>query len=197
MPVGRRQEAKKAHVETATGIRNGIGTECTHRGRRMPSTPPTVAAASCAMSANSTVPVLSCRSAVNVTGGCPRQPNNRGQHSHRSSPSEAPPQAAGTFWEKATAAHGFFTQERVRGEGFARPWHDLVRPHEAGVAARALADRRIARALRRIRPCSFTKRTRRETGWTTRQRWLAACVWFRRETLSCSRGAGGRLCADG
>ncbi len=46
-----------------------------------------------------------------------------------------------TFWEKATAAHVFCVQRRVRGEGFARHWHDLVRLDDAGVAASALADR--------------------------------------------------------
>lgn len=52
-----------------------------------------------------------------------------------------------TFWEKATAAHVFCTQQRARGEGFARHWHDLARLHNAGVAASALADRRIAEGV--------------------------------------------------
>ena len=52
-----------------------------------------------------------------------------------------------TFWEKATAAHVFCMQQRVRGEGFARHWHDLVRLDDAGVAARALVDRRIAQGV--------------------------------------------------
>ncbi|MDE0062973.1 MAG: nucleotidyl transferase AbiEii/AbiGii toxin family protein [Gammaproteobacteria bacterium] len=49
-----------------------------------------------------------------------------------------------TFWEKATAAHVFCIQQRVRGEGFARHWHDLVRLDDAGVAASALSDHGIA-----------------------------------------------------
>ena len=49
-----------------------------------------------------------------------------------------------TFWEKATAAHVFCAQQRMRGEGFARHWHDLARLDDAGVAASALADRGIA-----------------------------------------------------
>ena len=52
-----------------------------------------------------------------------------------------------TFWEKATAAHVFCTQQRVRGEGFARHWHDLARLDDAGVGARALADRGIAEGV--------------------------------------------------
>ena len=31
-----------------------------------------------------------------------------------------------TFWEKATAAHVFCAQGRIRGERYARHWHDLV-----------------------------------------------------------------------
>lgn len=52
-----------------------------------------------------------------------------------------------TFWEKATAAHVFCAQQRVRGEGFARHWHDLARLDDAGIAASALADREIANAV--------------------------------------------------
>ena len=40
-------------------------------------------------------------------------------------------QAERTFWEKATAAHVFCAQRRVRGEGFARHWHDLARLDDA------------------------------------------------------------------
>ena len=52
-----------------------------------------------------------------------------------------------TFWEKATAAHVFCAQHRLRGEGFARHWHDLARLDDAGVVARALADRGIAEGV--------------------------------------------------
>ena len=48
-------------------------------------------------------------------------------------------QAERTFWEKATAMHVFCAQRRVRGEGFARHWHDLARLDEAGVAERPAA----------------------------------------------------------
>lgn len=33
---------------------------------------------------------------------------------------------ARTFWEKATAAHVYCVQQRLRGERFARHWHDLI-----------------------------------------------------------------------
>lgn len=52
-----------------------------------------------------------------------------------------------TFWEKATAIHVFCLQERLRGERFARHWHDIVRLDEAGIAASAFADRTLARAV--------------------------------------------------
>jgi hypothetical protein len=52
-----------------------------------------------------------------------------------------------TFWEKATAVHVFCLQHRLRGERFARHWHDLVRLDEAGFATAAFADRSLARAV--------------------------------------------------
>ena len=49
-----------------------------------------------------------------------------------------------TFWEKATAAHVFCAQGRIRGERYARHWHDLAAiarsPHfSAVIANRAVA----------------------------------------------------------
>lgn len=52
-----------------------------------------------------------------------------------------------TFWEKATAIHVFCLQERLRGERFARHWHDIVRLNEAGLAEAAFADRGLANAV--------------------------------------------------
>ena len=49
-----------------------------------------------------------------------------------------------TFWEKATAIHVICRQERRRGERQSRHWHDLARLDDAGIAARALADRALA-----------------------------------------------------
>ncbi len=54
-----------------------------------------------------------------------------------------------TFWEKATAIHVFCLQERLRGDRFARHWHDLVRLDEAGFATAAVADRELANAVAR------------------------------------------------
>ena len=59
-----------------------------------------------------------------------------------------------TFWEKATAIHVFCLQERLRGDRFARHWHDVVRLDEAGFAEAAFADRDLAKPLRDTRACS-------------------------------------------
>ena len=62
-----------------------------------------------------------------------------------------------TFWEKATAIHVFCRQERRRGERLSRHWHDLARLDEAGIAARALADRALALAVARHKAMFFTE----------------------------------------
>lgn len=64
-----------------------------------------------------------------------------------------------TFWEKATAVHVFCLQGRLRGERFARHWHDVVRLDEAGVAAAAFADRELASRWHATRAC-FSPRKR-------------------------------------
>ena len=62
-----------------------------------------------------------------------------------------------TFWEKATAMHVFCRQERRRGERLSRHWHDLARLDEAGLAASALADRALARAVGRHKAMFFAE----------------------------------------
>ena len=52
-----------------------------------------------------------------------------------------------TFWEKATAAHVYCLQGRLRSERFARHWYDLARLKDAGLARRAIADRETANAV--------------------------------------------------
>lgn len=63
-----------------------------------------------------------------------------------------------TFWEKATAIHVFCLQERLRGERFARHWHDVVRLDEAGLAASAFADRDLADAVARHKTMFFAEK---------------------------------------
>lgn len=63
-----------------------------------------------------------------------------------------------TFWEKATAAHVYCKQGRLRGERFARHWHDLARLDDAGIAEAAIADRAIARAVAAHKAMFFAER---------------------------------------
>jgi len=63
-----------------------------------------------------------------------------------------------TFWEKATAIHVFCRQERLRGDRFARHWHDVVRLDEAGIAAAAFADRALANAVARHKTMFFAEK---------------------------------------
>jgi hypothetical protein len=52
-----------------------------------------------------------------------------------------------TFWEKATAVHVFCRQGELKGERLARHWYDLVRLDDAGYAAKAFANRELARQV--------------------------------------------------
>ena len=63
-----------------------------------------------------------------------------------------------TFWEKATAIHVFCLQERLRGDRFARHWHDVVRLDEAGFAKAAFADRDLANAVARHKSMFFAEK---------------------------------------
>ena len=63
-----------------------------------------------------------------------------------------------TFWEKATAMHVFCLQERLRGERFARHWHDVARLDDAGFAASAFADRALAVAVARHKSMFFAEK---------------------------------------
>ena len=63
-----------------------------------------------------------------------------------------------TFWEKATAIHVFCMQERLRGERFARHWHDVVRLDDGGIAAAATADRDLALAVARHKGMFFAEK---------------------------------------
>jgi hypothetical protein len=63
-----------------------------------------------------------------------------------------------TFWEKATAIHVFCLQERLRGDRFARHWHDVTRLDEAGIAASAFADRDLALAVARHKGMFFAEK---------------------------------------
>lgn len=63
-----------------------------------------------------------------------------------------------TFWEKATAVHVFCSEGPLRGDRFARHWHDLARLDEAGFADKALADRLLAEAVAAHKNWFFAER---------------------------------------
>ena len=63
-----------------------------------------------------------------------------------------------TFWEKVTAMHVFCLQERLRGDRFARHWHDVARLDDAGLAAAAFADRALANAVAQHKGMFFVEK---------------------------------------
>jgi hypothetical protein len=63
-----------------------------------------------------------------------------------------------TFWEKATAIHVFCLQERLRGDRFARHWHDVARLDDAGLANAAIADWELAAAVARHKSMFFSEK---------------------------------------
>lgn len=54
---------------------------------------------------------------------------------------------ARTFWEKVTAAHVYCIQGRIRGERYARHWHDLAAIMRSPHFEATIKDRQVARAV--------------------------------------------------
>lgn len=52
-----------------------------------------------------------------------------------------------TFWEKATAAHVYCLQGRLRGARYSRHWYDLVALHKTDYFGKAVADRTLAQQV--------------------------------------------------
>lgn len=65
---------------------------------------------------------------------------------------------ARTFWEKATAAHVFCAQGRIRSERYARHWHDLAAIARSPHFAAILADRAVASSVARHKSCFFIEK---------------------------------------
>lgn len=75
----------------------------------------------------------------------------------------ASPQVMGvarTFWEKATAAHVFCAQARLRGERYARHWHDLAAIARSAHWEAIAADRAVAQAVGRHKSFFFAEKDR-------------------------------------
>jgi hypothetical protein len=65
---------------------------------------------------------------------------------------------ARTFWEKATAAHVFCAQGRIRSERYARHWHDLAAIARSPHFATVIADRTVATAVARHKSYFFIEK---------------------------------------
>lgn len=65
---------------------------------------------------------------------------------------------ARTFWEKATAAHVFCAQGRIRSERYARHWHDLAAIARSPHFAAVIADRTVATAVARHKSYFFIEK---------------------------------------
>jgi len=65
---------------------------------------------------------------------------------------------ARTFWEKATAAHVFCAQGRIRSERYARHWHDLAAIARSPHLATVVADRTVALAVARHKSFFFIEK---------------------------------------
>ncbi len=65
---------------------------------------------------------------------------------------------ARTFWEKATAAHVYCAQGRIRGERYARHWHDLAAIMRSSYFEAAIQDRAVAHAVAAHKSCFFSEK---------------------------------------
>lgn len=65
---------------------------------------------------------------------------------------------ARTFWEKATAAHVYCAQGRIRGERYARHWHDLAAIARSRYFASIVADHVVASTVARHKSCFFIEK---------------------------------------
>ena len=63
-----------------------------------------------------------------------------------------------TFWEKATAAHVYCRQGRLRGERYSRHWYDLAAMANSGHAQTAIADRVLAHAVAKQKSMFFAEK---------------------------------------
>ena len=63
-----------------------------------------------------------------------------------------------TFWEKATAAHVYCKQGRLRGERYSRHWYDLAAMGKTVHADKACADRDLAKAVAEHKSVFFVEK---------------------------------------
>ena len=65
---------------------------------------------------------------------------------------------ARTFWEKATAAHVYCAQGRIRSERYARHWHDLAAIGRSQYFAEAVSDHAVATTVARHKSFFFIEK---------------------------------------
>lgn len=63
-----------------------------------------------------------------------------------------------TFWEKATAAHVYCLQGRLRGERYSRHWYDLAAIAKTPFFAAACADKTLARSVAEHKSAFFSEK---------------------------------------
>jgi len=63
-----------------------------------------------------------------------------------------------TFWEKATAAHVYCLQGRLRGERYSRHWYDLAAIAKTPYFAAACADQALARTVAEHKSLFFVEK---------------------------------------
>ena len=66
---------------------------------------------------------------------------------------------ARTFWEKATAAHVYCAQGRMRGERFARHWHDLAAIGRSPYYANSINNQFVANAVAQHKSFFFAEKS--------------------------------------
>jgi hypothetical protein len=65
---------------------------------------------------------------------------------------------ARTFWEKATAAHVYCAQGRIRSERYARHWHDLAAIGRSPYFLETISDRAVATAVAQHKSFFFAEK---------------------------------------
>jgi hypothetical protein len=63
-----------------------------------------------------------------------------------------------TFWEKATAAHVYSMQGRLRGDRYSRHWYDLAAMAKSGHAQVAMEDQTLAKAVAEHKAMFFAEK---------------------------------------
>lgn len=63
-----------------------------------------------------------------------------------------------TFWEKATAAHVYCRQGRLRGHRYSRHWYDLAAMSLSGHADKAITDQQLAKTVAQHKSMFFAEK---------------------------------------